>query len=273
MRGVVLFLIASGLVAGALNAPAAQAEELGALSKLAREKAEAVSLLKANASNQVATLAQDRIFMTYLYASTQSEGARLRERMAAMFTALWGRFGLREIALFDVSGARVVRVGNTRNAPGRLDVKSDPVLRAALAQRPFATAAILDGDAIIYATPVRSRTRAEFVLSGRQAFAAYATELSRGAPAGVFVALVDGKGAILADTRNAGSANVVVAGLSLDALRRAVGGTNEEGAGEVARGNEHYYVSYRAAGDWTVVTGATSPGPRRCSNAGARLCG
>src|SRR5215510_9689573 len=111
MGGVSSNRLLSGLVACVLAVAPAAADDFDAVRALAREKAAAVSILRTKAANQVATMAQDRVFIAYLNASTQGEGARLRARMAAMFTTLWNRFGLRDIALVDRSGELVVRVG------------------------------------------------------------------------------------------------------------------------------------------------------------------
>jgi hypothetical protein len=273
MRGVIYFIVLSGLLACVCGASPAQASDLAGVRTLAREKAAAVSILRTKASNQIATLAQDRIFIAYLNAPTQGQGARLRTRMAAMLTTLWGRFGLREFMLVDRSGVLVVRMGNTGAAPIEYDVKRDPVLAAGFAQAPQTAAMIAGADALTYAAPVVWRRQAEFVLSGRQDLAAYRKVLSSGLPAGAFIALTDSKGRILADTRDAAPSGGLVAGLSLDALRRTVPGSNGDGAGEIARAGENYYVSYQKAGDWTIVAGAPVPPPRRCPNAGERLCG
>jgi hypothetical protein len=272
MRGVSSAVVLSGFSA-CLLASQALAGDLDDVRALAREKAAAVSILKAKASNEIATLAQDRIFIAYLNASTQGQGARLRTRMAAMLATLWNRFGLSEVALVDRSGVLAVRVGNTRNAPAGFDVKRDPVLTAGFAQARLTAATVASADALTYAAPVVWRAQAEFVLSGRQELEAYRKVLARGAPADTFVALVDDKGRVLADTRDAPSADKVVAGLSLEAVRRVLKGSRAEGAGEVARGAERFYVSYQAAGEWTIVVGAPAPQPRRCPHAGERLCG
>lgn len=276
MRGASTSIVLSGLLACALAASSAVASELDAVKALVREKAAAISLLKTKGAKQIATLAQDRVFVAYLNSSTQGQGARLRARMAAMFTTLWSRFGLREIALVDRAGELVVRVGNRQGAPTTFDVKRDTVLTAAFAQRPNTAAAISGDGALTFAAPVLWRGQAEFVLSARQDYSIYRRTLTRGTRPDAFALIVDAKGQVLADTREgaaAGSRGKLVAGLSLEALRRAVKGSRDEGAGEVARGNERFNVSYLSVGDWTVVAGAAASVPRRCPNAGTRLCG
>jgi hypothetical protein len=275
MRGASSFIVLSGLIACALVVSPVQAGDNDAMRALAREKAAAVSILKAKGAKQIATMAQDRVFLAYLNASTQGQGARLRSRMALMFTTLWNRFGLRDIALVDRAGELVVRVGYADNAPTTFDVKRDPVLSAGFAQKAFGVATITNADTLSYAAPVVWRDQAEFVLSARQSLGAYRKTIARGVRNGAFVLLVDAKGRVLADTRNgaAGAKSKLVAGLSLEALRRTVKGSREEGSGEVARGNERFSVSYQSVGDWTVVAGALLQVPRRCPGAGTRLCG
>ena len=262
------------LVAGcALALAPACANNLDAVKALAREKAAAVSILRTKAANQIAMLASDRIFIAYLNASTQGQGARLRTRLATMFSTLWNRFGLGEIALVDRAGALVVRTGNTRNAPGEFDVTRDPVLTAGFAQGSLTAATVAAPDALTYAAPVVWRGQTEFVLSGRQELVVYRKTLARGVPRGRFVALVDAKGRILADTREASTTGKLVAGLSLEAVRRELRGSKDEGSGEVGYGGARFYVSYQRTKDWTILAGAPAPLPRRCQNAGGRLCG
>lgn len=276
MRGASFFVLLSGLLACGLVVSPAQAGETDAVRALAREKAAAVSILRAKGAKQIATMAQDRVFIAYLNASTQGQGARLRARMALMFTTLWNRFGLRDVALVDRAGQLVVRVGNKRGAPTIFDAKRDPVLSAGFAQKSFNVAAIAGADALTYAAPIVWRNQGEFVLSARQGLGVYRKTLARTMPSGSFALLVDAKGQVLADTRNdaaAGTRGKLVAGLSLEALRRAVRGSRDEGTGEVVRGNERFTVSYQTVGDWTVVAGALASVPRRCPGAGTRLCG
>lgn len=269
-------IVLSGLFACALVVAPAAASDLDAVTALAREKAAAVSILKAKGAKQVATLAQDRVFVAYLNASTQGQGARLRTRIAAMLTTLWNRFGLREITLVDRAGELVVRVGNRRGAPTRVDAARDPTMTAAFAQKPNQAAIVVGADALTFAAPVIWHAQAEFVLSARQAFSVYRDALARGMRADAFALIVDDKGRVVADTRSgktAGARGRLVAGLSLDGLRRAVKGSRDRGAGEVVRGNERYNVSYQSVGGWTVVAGAAASVPHRCPNAGTRLCG
>lgn len=274
MSGASSIRLLSGLVACALAVAPVAADEFDAVRSLAREKAAAVSILKTKAANQIATMAQDRVFIAYLNASTQGQGARLRARMATMFTTLWSRFGLRDIALVDRAGELVVRVGKTRTTPTTFDVKRDPVLIAGFAAKPLATATVASGDALTFAAPVVWRTQGEFVLSARQEFTTYRKAMARGVPKGAFVVLIDAKGNVLADTRkSAGTRGKLVAGLPFDAIKRAVKGTRDAGAGEVLRGSERFKVSYQSVGDWVIVAGEPIAVPHRCPGAGERLCG
>jgi hypothetical protein len=243
------------------------------LKALAREKAAAVTILKAKAARQIAHLSADRVFAAYLNASTQGQGARLRGRMAGMMSALWNRFGLHEISLVDRSGELIVRVGAKRGAPRHFDVKGNAVLAVGFGQKPLKAAAIETRDAMIYAAPVVWHEQAEFVLTARQDFGAYRKVLAYGAGER-FVVLVDAKGQVLADTRRKSDArSKLVAGLTFDGLRRAVRGSRKEGGGQVARGAERFNVRYVASGSWTIIAGEAVGVPRRCPGQGARLCG
>lgn len=268
MGGVSSLRVLCALVACALGVAPLRAGDLDALRAIALEKSAAVSLFKAKGAGQVARLAQDRVFATYLNASTQGEGVRLRARMAAMFATVSGSFGLSDVTLVDRSGERVVGAGAAKS----FDVKRDPVLAAGFAQAPARAATIDGGDGLIFAAPVVWREQKEFVLSARQDAAAYRTIMARGVPEGTFVLLVDAKGHVLADTRTL-KPGKLVAGLSLEALRKAVKGKTGEGFGEVARGKDRFNVSYRSVGEWTVVAAKVAPVPHRCPNEGTRLCG
>lgn len=268
MRGVLLFLT----IGAALACAHARAGALDGVERLAQEKAAAVALFKHRASNQVATLAQDRLFAAYLTAATLGEGERLRKRIAAALTTLNDRFGIREITLTDRSGEFVVRVGDYDKAIAKIDPKLDMVTMAGFAAPARRTAVLHGATTVVHAAAVIWREQAEFVLSATQYLAAYKTVLARGVGKQQAVVLIDAKGAVLADSRP-GTNTKILSGLSLAELRRAVKGTAEAGAGEVVRGPEHFNVSYKAVGDWTVVAVEPAEPPRRCSKDGTRLCG
>lgn len=272
MGGVSSLRVLIALVACALCAAPSRASDLDALRALALEKSAAISLFKAKGAGQLARLAQDRVFAAYLNASTQGEGVRLRARMAAMFANVSSRFGLHDIVLVDRSGELVVRTGATSGSTAPLDIKRDPVLVAAFAQAPTTAAMIVGRDGFTFAAPVVWREQKEFVLSARQDAAAYRAIMARGAPKGAFLVLVDAKGHVLADTRGA-QPGKLIAGLSLDAMRKAVKGKPGEGSGEVARGKDRFNISYRSDGAWTVIAAKPATLPHRCPNEGTRLCG
>lgn len=272
MGGASSLRVLCALVACALSVAPVRAGDLDVLRAIALEKSAAVSLLKAKGAGQVARLAQDRVFAAYLNASTQGEGVRLRARMTAMFATVSSRFGLHDVALVDRSGELVVRTGAKSGPTAPFDVKRDPVLAAGFAQAPATAAMITGRDSITFAAPVVWRAQNEFVLSARQDPVAYRTIIARGVPKNVFVVLVDATGHVLADTR-APKSGKLIAGLSLEALRKAVKGTPGEGSGEVVRGKDRFNISYRSAGAWTVIAAKPATLPHRCPNEGTRLCG
>ena len=279
MRGVSTLLALSVALLCGLQARA-QAAGIDGVRALAHEKAAAVDIFRRKAANQLATVAQDRLFGAYLTATTQGEGERLRKRIEAVLRTLRMRFGVREITMIDRSGEVVVRTGpDASAAPGKFDVLKDPVLKAGLALNAHQTASVLaqpHGAAwtVSLVSPIVWRGEREFVLRAEQDGASYQSMLRRNVAASRYVVLADDKGATLSDTRQqAGAGKLIVGGLSLDALRKALGGKRDIGTGEVVRGNDHFNVSYRSVGAWTVVAVEPVPPPRRCSKDGERLCG
>jgi hypothetical protein len=234
---------------------------------LAREKAAAVAILKHKAARQVATLVNDRIFVAYLNATTQGEGARIRVRMTAMLEALVDRFGVREASLVDRSGALIVHAGKG-------GVAGATIAKTAFARQDSGARTTTTRDGVAHAAAVVWRDQQEFVLDIRQSLDVYRTALTRGIASGRFAVLLDEKGAVLADTRagSEGARGRPVAGLTLDGLRNAVEGTHEEGAGEVARGGERYKIAYEAVDSWTVL--AVEPVPAiGCAKGAKPPCG
>lgn len=280
MGGVRTFL-ALVLALGCVCPPARAAD----MRALAREKAAAVSIMREKAANQIGTLAQDRLFGAYLNATTQGEGVRLTRRIESAFAAINSRFGLSEVSLIARDGAVVAHVAGRASAvSGEFKLVKDTVLMAGLAldAMKVSTLVIANGDragyAISHVAPVVWRGNKEFVVRGEQDLGAYQAVLSSGVGTGRYVALIDETRSILSDTgTNPGAqratAKLSVAGLSFDAIRKAVNGTADEGNGEVARANKRFDVAYRSVGPWTVVAVQAASLPRRCSADGARLCG
>ena len=252
---------------------------------LAREKAAAVSIMREKAANQIAVLAQDRLFGAFLNAKTQGESVRLKRRIESVFTTVSNRFGLREFTLIARDGAVVAHVAGRAHAPdSELTLVKDAVLMAgfALDAMKVATLVIANGDkagyAISHVTPVVWHGNKAFVLRGEQDIRAYKAVLKLGIGAGRYVALIDETRSILSDAgvnpgvRNA-STKLSVAGLSFDGIRRAVKGSAKEGGGKVALAKKRFTVGYQAVGPWIIVAVEAAPPSRRCPAAGARLCG
>lgn len=279
MRGVSTFLALSVALLCGLQARA-QAGDIDGVRALAQEKAAAVGILRRKAANELVTVAQDRVFGAYLTATTQGEGERLRKRIVAGLGTLTTRFGVREITMIDRSGEVVVRTAPSAGASEKFDPLNGLVLKAGFALAAYQTNSVLmqqRGSAdwtISVVAPIVWRGESEFVLRAEQDGASYRSVLGRGVGAGRYIVLTDEKGTILSDTRQqAPAGKFVVANLSLDALRKLLGGKRDAGTGEVTRGNDHFNVSYQAVGAWTVVAVEPVAPPRRCSKDGVRLCG
>lgn len=260
----------------------ARAQATEPLRAIAREKAAAVAILREKAANEIATVAQGRLFSAYLTATTQGEGLRIKGRMEAAFGVIGKRFGLGELILVDRSGAVIAASAGVR-APSQMDVKLDPALKAGFAGEPRNASSLLtvkSGDpTLAYFSPVVWRGEKEFVLRASQDLAAYRALLAKPMAGKAFVVLVNANGVILSDTRpttlrpgvKRGAFNL--AGLSLSAMRGAVKGTASEGFGEVGNKKERFVVAYQAVGDWVIVAAQPISPPHRCPQDGDRLCG
>lgn len=274
MGGVKAIVALSVALAGVILPACAHAAPTGDVRALVREKAAAVEILRANAANEVATLAQGRIFTAYLNATTLGEGLRVKKRIEAALGTLDHRFGLGNLAVIDRGGAVLASIPTIS---ATFDVAKDPALKAGFALAPRKSSWLLGGGKsyLTHVSPVVWRGQHEFVLRAQQDFAAYRKILARDVPSNRFVVLLDDKGEILCDTRGPGSNGraLKLAGLNLDAVRRAVKGTADEGQGDVTSGNERFAVGYQAVGTWTVAVVEPMPTPRRCPKNGARLCG
>lgn len=261
----------------------ASAHAAAPLQALAREKAAAVSIMRDKAANEIATVAQGRLFSAYLNATTQGEGLRIKSRIEAAFAVIGKRFGLTNLTLVDRGGEVIASSARATPAGTKFNVKTDAILKAGFAGEPRKAASQLSlkGEAptLTYFAPVSSRGEKEFVLSAEQQFAAYRTVLARHLTGKAFVVLADQSGAVLADTRpqivrpGVKQGAFKIAGLSLDALRGAVKTGPTQGFGEVGNRKERFAVAYEVVGGWVVITGEPITLPHRCPNDGERLCG
>jgi hypothetical protein len=288
MGGVKITAAISAALACAWLAASAQAGEADGVRALAREKAAAVAILKEKAADAVVTLAQDRVFVAYLNATTQGEGARLRARMTQAFETLTARVGIRSVAMIDRSGEVIVRTGGKAASTSvdpvvaaGVSARVDPVVAAGFALKPrlisstVAKGADASAWTLSLVAPISWRGQNEFVLRAVQSGAVYSAALARGVGGQRYVVLADRDGRVLSDSRSksAPKAAFAVAGLPLAALRKALKGDAQEGSGQVSRKEERFNVSYRAVDNWTVVAVEPTASPRRCVKNGDRLCG
>lgn len=250
------------------------AGETETLRALAIEKAAAVDLLKSRGAAQTAQLAQDRLFIAYLNATTESEGARLRARMEGVLTTILGRYGLSGAIVADRTGAVLVRAGTSDEKSEKLDAKRSPLMLAGFAAAAKNSVTRTTKAGVTHVTPVTWRSQSEFVLAADQSFTAYRDVLARNLSATRYIVLADEDGTILADTRKApAKADKIAAGMTLAQLKLAVAGHEREGSGTVGRGVDTFNISYQVTGVWTVVAVESVPPPYRCDKNGDRLCG
>ncbi len=280
MRGVKTSAALSAALVCAWFAARAEASEFDGVRALAREKAAAVGILKSKAADAVVTLAQDRLFVAYLNATTQGEGARLKTRIGEALATLIHRFGLGEVAMIDRSGEFVVGAGRSTEGE-EADVRKDAALAAGFAQEAHRVSSVLVRGAgasswtISHVAPINWHDQNEFALRAEQDGAAYQRVLALGGDARRYVVLVDQNGRVLSDSRpgHADKSPLTIAGLPLRSLRQTLRGNAQEGSGQVSRRDEHFNVSYRAVDGWTVVAVEAISAPHRCAKNGGRLCG
>ncbi len=262
---------ALGIIVGcALSVSSPGAAAFDEVRALAREKAAAVALLKRKPARQVAMLVNDRVFVAYLNATTQGEGVRIRARMTSVLSTLVGRFGIGQVALVDRSGEVVVKAGKS----GGMSLAADPAVQNTFTRKDAGATSVLARGDLTHAAPVVRRGEREFVLGIRQSLTPYREALQRGVDGERFVVLLDDKGAVLCDSRDKPwTRGRLVAGMSFAALRKAVKGTRDEGAGEITRGDARYAVGYETVDGWTVLAVEAVPVPSACAKGAKRPCG
>lgn len=270
MRGFSVLLAAGTLTLALSSHARADAASYDSVDRVANDKAAAVELLKAKAEREVALAAGDRLFPAYLNTATMGEAARLQPRIKALLSTLLDRFGIREISVADRSGTFLARAGNYDTTTQSLDPKTDKLLLAGLAATPRHAATLQTDQRLNLIAPVIYREQNEYVVNARQDFSSYYTVLANGLTDDRFAVLTGPDGTILADSRKASAGGTaIVASWTLKAIRKAA----PSGRGEIATGEQHYRVSYRPVGIWTIVAVERVAAPRRCTTEGTRLCG
>lgn len=268
MRGAFVFVaMMLGLGCAGMAAPVSASN----IQALVRLKAAAVSIFRSKARNYAATLAQGRLFNAYLNASTQSEGERLRARIGLTFKALENHYGMHDFTVIDRSGELFLHVGKSAEPAGGRNLKTDPVLTAGFAQDERQVAAVMDKDSVTYVSPVTHHGEKEFILSIQQDLSAYDKVLALGLAKSFYVLVVDAKGNVLSDSRGP-ARQPLAANLSLDALRKDLGGSAAEGTGIVVSNGALFNISYQTAGDWTVVAVEPVQMSPTCLRTGEHQC-
>lgn len=263
MRGAFVFVaLALGL---------ATPSSASTVEAVVRQKAAAVSIFRTKARKYAATLAQGRLFNAWLNASTQSEGERLRSRIGLAFKALESHYGMHDFTVVDRSGDLFLHVGKTDAPAAKRNLKTDPILAAGFAQNERQVASVMEKDSVTYVSPVTHQGEKEFVLSIQQDLSAYDKVLSLGLAKPFYVLVVDAKGTVLSDSRGP-ARKPFTANLSLDALRKDLGGSATEGTGIVINNGALFNISYQTAGEWTVVAIEPVQTPSTCLRTGERQC-
>lgn len=271
MRGA-LVTLAAGLGLAYLNA--ASAAHAGTVEAVVREKAAAIAIVRTRASRYTAALAQGRLFNAYLSASTLSEAERLKSRIVATLGALQHRYGLNEFMVVDREGRLFAHVGAREAVPGKRNLAGNPVLSDAFRQEPRTVATHLARDVVTYVAPVVREGQPAFVIAVAQDLTAYERVLLRGLGKSLYIAILDREGNIISDSAGAADTGrkALIAGLTLEELRRHLSADGNEGTGVVTRAGHDYRVSFQAVEDWTVVAIEQTQDGATCLRNGAGSC-
>ena len=241
---------------------------------IAREKAEAVSIMKGKARKYAISLAQGRLFSAYLAAATASESQRLKERIANSFKALRNKYGMKNFTVVDRSGGEFIHVGSDGDPRKKTNIRSSPAKPNDADHTAPNVASVVGEDNVTYVSPVIHNGEKEFVLSIEQDLSAYEKVLALGLAKSFHIVIIDGKGNIISDNHGSGNAGkkALIAGLSFEALRQEINGNLEEGTGVVSSNGQTFNVSYQTVDDWTVVAIEPSNSPSACLRIGANAC-
>lgn len=271
MRGAVIS-IAGGLAMACTNwaGPCAAST----IQDVAQQKAEAVSIVRGKARKYAISLAQGRLFSAYLTAATQGESDRLKMHIMSSLKALQNKYGMKDFTVVDRVGALFVHVGSNPSVPEKFNIKTTPSLARGFGPDTTAVAAMMDDGNVTYVSPVIHNGEKEFVLSIEQDMSAYERVLSLGLAKSLFVVIIDGAGNVISDSHGSDNAGkkALIAGMTFNALRREINGTQEEGTGVISKDGRLFNVSYQTVDDWTVVAIEQSPSPSTCLRNGTNAC-
>ncbi len=260
------------------------AADVEALRSLVAMKAGVVELLHTKAERALVTAAQDEAFRQYFEAKTDAERGALRERIDHISLAVQSRFAVEEMCLIDETGTEISRVVNKKIA---YDLSSEEAsanfFAPTFAEEPrqvFLAPIYVSPDVhrwvAAYATPVVVQGDKKAILHYEHGLDFYEHTLDAGVdPNGARVLLTATRdGWVIFDTRRdipieqVGDSDdpadyfeqLLVAGLSLDEVKHAVGGT-DEGAGTVTGSDgKSLDVAFKTLGDWTLVAFEPSNG-------------
>lgn len=271
MRGALITFSAGLCLATAIPASSVAASSTQAI---VQQKAAAIAIVRTKARKYTASLAQGRLFHAYLSASTQSEGDRLKARIVSSLKALQNRYGLNDFTVVGRDGELFAHIGDQTQAPGKRNLKKDPVMATGIAQEPHTVTTLMDDDAVTYIAPVVRNGELEFVISIEQDLSAYEKVLTLGLGRSLYVVIIDPVGNVVSDSNGSAAAGkkALIAGLTLDELRQQISATGTEGTGVVSRDGQFFNVSFQTVEDWTVVAIEQAPQDATCLRNGNRSC-
>lgn len=273
MRGA-LISIAGGLAMAVAHWSGASAAST--IQDVAREKAEAVSIVRGKARKYAISLAQGRLFSAYLTAATQGESDRLKAHIMSSLRALQNKYGMKDFTVVDRVGTLFIHVGNNADVPAKFNIKATPTLARGFRQDTTGVTAVMDDGNVTYVSPVIHNGEKEFVLRIEQDMSAYEKVLALGLAKSLFVVIIDVSGNVISDSHNSENTGkkALIAGMTFDVLRHEINGSPAEGTGVISKDGRLFNVSYQTVDDWTVVAieQSASASPSTCLRNGNNPC-
>lgn len=269
MRGAVIIL-ASALGAAAVAATPVSAAAPGAsIEDVAREKLAAVTLVRSKARRYTAAIANGRLLQAYLSAATTAEAERVKTRIVSSMKAMQDRHGLTRIRILWRDGRRLAETGTPDKGPGQ-----DRIVKDALAHDPGTISSTLYGDTLNWAAQVDHGGQGELVVSVGQDTAAYERALLHGLGSALQVIVVNDKGKVISGSDGASTPGkpAMIAGLTLEALRKNLGIGGPAGAGVVELDGHPVRIALQSADGWTVIAMDKPAATARCTGSNEAPC-